>query len=394
MTRIKRIYTELNDELVRRIIPYWVVKMVDMENEGFYGRIDGDDRLHPTAGKGAVLNARILWTFSAYSRIKNSFRYLLYAKRAFNYMLDYFTDKKNGGVFWELDYKGKPLNRRKQMYAQGFAIYGYSEFYRATGEQKALEEAKNLFYLLEKYALDPKNGGYIEALDENWKAIEDMRLSSRDANAPKSMNTHLHILEPYTNLLRVWKDPALIEAQTRLIKLFCEKIVNPETKHLRLFFDMEWNSINKGVSYGHDIEAAWLLYEAAEVLGNQELIEKVKKLSIEIVDASYEGLQPDGSMIYETTHDGDVDTDRHWWVQAETIAGSYHAWLLSGNEKYLKVAEKCWEYVKEHLLDRCNGEWFWSVNAEGSPNYENDKAGFWKCPYHNARMCMEVIEKF
>ena len=397
MTRIERIYadfkSELHKELIGNILPFWMTKMVDWENGGFFGRIDGEDKVHPFSGKGAVLNARILWTFSAAYRLEKNPEYLKIAERAFDYIQDYFTDKINGGIFWELNYKGEPLNRRKQMYAQGFALYGFSEFFRATGRIEALEAAKNLFYLIEKYSYDSENGGYIEALDENWNTIEDMRLSLRDNNAPKTMNTHLHILEPYTNLLRVWKDPELIKAQTRLIKTFCTRIIHHETKHLQLFFDMEWNSQDKGISYGHDIEAAWLLFEAAEVLGDAELIKTVKKLSIEIVEAAYEGLQPDGSLIYEITHTGHVDTDRHWWVQAEAVTGSYYAWLLSGDDKYLETAKKCWEYVKENLIDKRNGEWVWSANSGGLQNRKDDKAGFWKCPYHNSRMSLEVMER-
>ena len=383
--------SELHRELVNNILPYWMQKMPDKGNGGFYGRIDGKEQVHPSANKGIVLNARILWTFSAAFRLEKNPEYLKIAERAFEYIQEYFTDKKHGGVFWELDSKGEPLNRRKQIYAQGFALYGFSEFYRATGREEALEAAKNIFWLLEKHAYDPRWGGYVEALDERWQVIDDMRLSRRDENAPKSMNTHLHVLEPYTNLLRVWKDPELLEAQTRLISVFCDHIINSQTGHLKLFFDRDWNSTNKDISYGHDIEASWLLYEAAEVLGNPELVGKVKKLSVKIIEASYEGLQPDGSMIYEQKYNTPADTDRHWWVQAETVAGSYHAWLHTGDRKYLDIAEKCWEYVKQRLIDKTNGEWVWSAHADGTQNHADDKAGFWKCPYHNSRMCMEII---
>ena len=383
--------SELRQELLNDILPYWMQKMPDTQNGGFYGRIDGKEQVHPFANKGVVLNARILWTFSAAYRLEKNLEYLKMAERAFDYIRERFTDKKYGGVFWELDCKGEPLNRRKQIYAQGFALYGYSEFYRATGREEALEAAKDIFRLLEKQARDERFGGYVEALDERWQRIDDMRLSPRDENAPKSMNTHLHILEPYTNLLRVWKDPALMEAQARLIQVFYDHIIDSRTKHLRLFFDWDWSATNEDVSYGHDIEASWLLYEAAEALGDSQWIEKIKKLSIEIIEASCEGLQPDGSLIYEKKHNQPADTDRHWWVQAETIAGSYHAWLLSGDKKYLDIAEKCWEYVKQRLIDKTNGEWVWSVHADGTQNRNDDKAGFWKCPYHNSRMCMEII---
>jgi mannobiose 2-epimerase len=385
--------SELHRELTEDILPYWIHKMPDNENGGFYGRIDGQENLHQTADKGAVLNARILWTFSAAYRLEKNPEYLEIAERAYRYISDYFIDKKNGGIYWKLDYKGTPVNPRKQIYAQGFALYGFSEFYRATGHPEALEAAKNLFYLIEKHAYDLKFGGYLEAQTEDWQTIEDMRLSERDYNAPKSMNTHLHILEPYTNLLRIWKAPELVKAQTRLIHNFCDHIVSAKTKHLELFFDWDWTSQYNIISYGHDIESAWLLFEAAEVLGDTALLDKVKKLSIEIVEASYEGLQPDGSLIYEKTHEGHVDTDRHWWIQAETVVGSTYAYLISGNEKYLNVAKKAWEYIKKQIIDKENGEWVWSASADGTQNRLDDKAGFWKCPYHNARMCMELLTK-
>jgi mannobiose 2-epimerase len=389
---MKTLKKELKQELTNDILPYWIKKTVDEENGGFYGRIDGHELLHKQANKGLIMNARILWTFSAAYRTQKNPQYLEMAERAFQYILDHFVDKEYGGVYWELDYLGNPVNTRKQIYAQGFALYGFSELYRATGQPEALEEAIRIFNLLEKQAYDPQYGGYLEALNRDWQPIEDMKLSERDANVPKSMNTHLHILEPYTNLLRVWKDPAIVQAQTKLIQDFCNHIVNAKTKHLDLFFDWEWRSQFDIVSYGHDIEAAWLLYEAAEVVGDAALIEEVKKLSLEIVEAAYEGLQPDGSMIYEKTHEGHIDKDRHWWIQAETVVGSSYAYKISGDTNYLNVAKNCWKYIQEHILDKENGEWVWSASPDGQQNHTDDKAGFWKCPYHNARMCMEVEE--
>ena len=386
---MQTLQTELHNELITNILPYWMSKTVDHEYGGFYGRIDGHEQLHQQANKGVILNARILWTFSAAYRTEKKPQYLEMAERAFSYLKDFFIDKEYGGVYWELNYKGEPVNTRKQIYAQGFALYGFSEFHRATGNAEALNLSKEFFYLIEKHAYDTVNGGYIEALQRDWKPIDDMRLSERDANEEKSMNTHLHILEPYTNLLHIWDNPSLVKAQERLIHTFIDHIIHPQTKHLILFFDREWNSAYNIVSYGHDIEASWLLYEAADILGDKELLEKVKKIAIEIVEASYEGLQVDGSMIYES--DGNhTDYDRHWWIQAETIVGSFYAYMLTRNEKYLHVAQKCWEYVKNHIIDKENGEWVWSAYPDGSKNRTDDKIGFWKCPYHNARMAMEV----
>lgn len=389
---IDKLQSFLYKELTENILPYWIRNMQDIENGGFYGRIDGYDRQYPKADKGIVLNARILWTFSAAYRVLKNPEYLRIADRAYNYISNFFIDKNNGGVYWELDYLGSPVNTRKQTYAQGFAIYGFSEYYRATGNFEALETAKQLFYLLEKYASDVENGGYIEALDEQWRPIEDMRLSPRDANAPKSMNTHLHILEPYTNLLRVWQHPDLIMAQTRLINVFCDHIINPDTGHLNLFFDMSWQSLFEIISYGHDIEASWLLFEAAETLADVNIIESIKSVSLKIAKAANEGLQSDGSMVYEKTPNGHIDKNRHWWVQAETVVGSAYAFMLSSDIKYFENALRCLVYIKTHISDNRNGEWVWSVDEKGVKNKEDDKAGFWKCPYHNSRMCLELMQ--
>ncbi|MDR2809302.1 MAG: AGE family epimerase/isomerase [Tannerellaceae bacterium] len=384
--------SELNKELVENILPYWIKKTIDNENGGFYGRIDGHEQIHKQANKGVVLNARILWTFAAAYRTQKDPQYLEMAERAFQYIREHFIDKEQGGVYWELDYRGNPVSTRKQIYAQGFALYGFSELYRATGKPEALEEALAIYSLIEKHAYDPQYGGYLEALDRNWQPVEDMKLSARDANLPKSMNTHLHILEPYTNLLRIRRDPSLEKAQRELIQMFCEHIISPKTGHLVLFFDEKWNEKSETISYGHDIEAAWLLYEAAEVLGNKTLLEKVKQISLSVVKAAYEGLQDDGSMIYESegTH---LDRDRHWWIQAETVVGSFYACLISGDTSYLETAKKTWKYIQEHIVDKVNGEWVWSASPDGMQNRSDDKAGFWKCPYHNARMCMEIKNK-
>lgn len=379
-----------NKELIDNILPFWMEKMQDHEHDGFYGCIDGRQVLQARANKGAVLNARILWTFSAAYRILKKEEYLKVAERAFEYIKNHFIDKTHGGIYWELDYLGNPVNTKKQTYAQGFALYGFSEFYRATGNTEALALSKDFFFLLEK-CFDSKLGGYLEAYTYNWQAIEDVRLSDKDANEKKTMNTHLHVLEPYTNLCRIWDDEQLKNAQRMLIHLFKDKILDSKTNHLNLFFDEEWNVKSTAISYGHDIEAAWLLYEAAEVLGDQELTNTIKTLSLQIADAASEGLQPDGSMIYEK--DGNhTDTERHWWVQAETVVGYMYAYKISGKADYKKKAEQAWTYIQQSIVDKSNGEWHWSRLPDGSVNTRDNKAGFWKCPYHNARMCMEMIQ--
>ena len=414
---------EMQDVLENNILRFWLDKMQDNENGGFYGRMDGHGVLHPEAEKGAILNARILWAFSAAYRILKKPEYLEAATRAKEYFIAHFIDKEYGGVYWSLDYKGNPLDTKKQFYAIGFAIYGLSEYVRATEDHEALEYAIDLYECIEAHALDHEHNGYIEAMTRDWQPIADMRLSELDANYPKSQNTHLHIIEPYTNLYRCLKElqaktscdyiPVLgavlptditvsnetvarIEASLRnIIGIFTDKILNPTTHHLDLFFDMDWTrGAGQLESYGHDIECSWLMHEAALVLGDNMVLKKMEPVVQMVAKASEKGLNTDGSMIHEANLDtGHADSDLHWWVQAENVVGWYNIYQYFGDETALEKAEKCWQYIKDKLIDYNGGEWFWSRRKDGSLNLDDDKAGFWKCPYHNSRMCLEIIER-
>lgn len=252
-----------------------------------------------------------------------------------------------------------------------------------------------LFETIEKYSFDKERNGYVEAFTRDWQPIEDMRLSDKDENMSKTMNTHLHILEPYANLYRVWKDSRL-ECQLRnLIELFINQILNRKTYHLDLFFDNDWAVTDEIISYGHDIEASWLIHEAALVLGDEPLLKEVEHIIRNIAQAADEGLNADGSMIYETFVDKNkTDRELHWWVQAENVVGHVNLYQHFDDEKALDTAVNCWQFIKEKLVDREHGEWHWSIMPDGSVNRKDDKAGFWKCPYHNGRMCMEIIERF
>lgn len=385
---------QVKEELTHNILPFWSGKMVDPENGGFYGQINGNEQIIPGAEKGGILNARILWSFSsAYLQIKNPV-YLEMANRAKTYILAHFFDPEFGGTYWNLSFDGKPADTKKQIYSQAFFVYAFTEYYRATGDESSLQTAIELFRIIEKYSFDPEQNGYFEAYSRDWVLLEDLRLSEKDENEKKTMNTHLHILEAYTNLYRVWKDEGLRQQLRNLILIFIEKIVNPATRHLNLFFDENWNPKAEIVSYGHDIEASWLIDEAARVLGDRVLLAEVQKTCIRIAEAACEGLQPDGSLFYEKDLSvGHLDKDRHWWVQAEGVVGFLNTWELTKDEEWLVKAENCWKYISENLVDRAGGEWFWSVSDEGIPNPKGDKAGFWKCPYHNSRMCLEVISR-
>jgi mannobiose 2-epimerase len=387
-----KLKNQVKAELTDNILTFWAGKMVDKLHGGFYGQISGNDHLVAHADKGGILNARILWSFSsAYLQEKNPL-YLEMANRAKSYILDHFFDPEFGGTFWNISFDGKPVDTKKQIYSQAFFIYAFSEHYRATGDESSKEKAIELFRIIEKYSFDRELNGYFEAYSRDWVLLEDLRLSEKDENEKKTMNTHLHILEAYTNLFRVWKNEELEKQLRNLILIFIEKIVNPNSFHLDLFFDENWKTKSTIISYGHDIEASWLIDEAARVLGDQELLGKVQKICIKIAQASCEGLQPDGSMVYETDK-GHLETDRHWWVQSEAVVGFLNAYELSGEEQWLKKAEDCWKYISEYLVDRAGGEWFWSISEAGIPNRSSDKAGFWKCPYHNSRMCLEVMAR-
>ena len=319
---IKELKEEVTFMLQSNILPYWMNKMQDNENGGFYGRLTGEEQLVPAADKGAILNARILWTFASAYRLFGKEEYLQAATRAKEYIVNHFYDKEFGGVYWALDYKGNPADTKKQIYALGFAIYGLSEYARATGDKESLDYAIRLYHSIEDHSFDKESNGYLEALTRDWQPIEDMRLSEKDANEKKTMNTHLHILEPYTNLYRVWKDEDLRKQLANLINVFLDKILDKQTNHLNLFFDEDWNNKYQIVSYGHDIEASWLLHEAALVLDDKTILDKVEKVVPLIAKAAGEGLQPDGSLIYEFDRaTGHKDFDRHWWVQAETVVG-------------------------------------------------------------------------
>lgn len=386
---------EMQDVLTGNILPFWIDKMVDHENGGFYGRIDGHGNLHADAEKGGILNARILWTFSAAYRVLGKSEYLEMATRAKDYIIAHFIDREYGGTYWSLDYKGNPKDTKKQFYAIGFMIYGLSEYVRATGDKEALDYAIQLFECIEEHSLDVIYNGYIEACTREWGEIADMRLSDLDANYPKSQNTHLHIIEPYANLYRVWKDERLEKALRNMINIFTDKILNPETNHLDLFFEKDWTrGAGHLESYGHDIECSWLMHEAALVLGDAEVLKKVEEIVPLVAKASEKGLNPDGSMIHEANLDtGHVDDDLHWWVQAEAVVGFYNIYQHFGDESALDKSLQCWQYIKDNLIDYEGGEWYWSRRPDGTLNLDDDKAGFWKCPYHNGRMCLEIIER-
>lgn len=385
---------QVRQELTTNILPFWTDKMTDNKRGGFYGQMTGKNQVMENAPKGGILNARILWTFSSAALHLKSADYLAVATRAKNYIFNHFFDNENGGTYWMLNADGSPADTKKQIYSQAFFIYAFVEYYRASGDEAALAKAKELFLLIEKYSFDKELNGYFEAYSCDWQLLDDLRLSEKDANEKKTMNTHLHILEAYTNLYRVWKDPLLTRQLKNLIELFPDKIINAKTGHLDLFFDENWVCKSTIHSYGHDIETAWLLDEAAQVLGNAALHQRIKDACIRLAEVASEGLSRNGGMMNEYEFGtGHLDNNCDWWPQAEAMVGYYNAYQLTENDNYATNVLKCWDFTQNFIIDSEEGEWFWSVSPEGVRNRENDKAGFWKCPYHNGRMCLELIER-
>jgi mannobiose 2-epimerase len=384
---------EVNSDMTGNILPWWSGRMTDSINGGFYGRADWQDMVYPDAERGGVVNSRILWTFSSAFRVLGDSSYFKTAKHARDYILSHFIDREHGGVFRSVSSNGLPADMRKQIYIESFFIYGLSEYFRATGDSAALDEAKDIYALIEKYAYDTVCNGYFEVFTREWTRSRDRLIGEKSDLVEKTMNTHLHLLESYTSLYRVWPDKLLEGHLRNLVSIFEDHIIDKNTFHLIPFMERDWKKASSSDSYGHDIESSWLLCEAAGVLGDTKLINRIRKLSLRIADAAAEGLNADGSMATEKDHtSGEVTRKRSWWEQSETVVGYLNAYEITGDMQYLNKSISCWNYINKYFVDHNNGGWYSYVSEKGVPDV-GDKAGFWICPYHSGRMCLEVIER-
>jgi cellobiose epimerase len=382
------------NDLKGNILPFWLRHTRDRQHGGFFGEIDTVLTVRADAPRGALLTSRILWTFAAAARRYPDASYREMARWAFNDLVARFWDDKHGGLFWMVSADGKVLRDRKQIYGQAFGIYALTEYFQLTGENEALDRALELYRLIEKHARERVHGGYLEAFKRDWTRENDVRLSVVDMNEPKSQNTHLHVMEAYTNLLRVWPQPELREAQHALIGIMIGPILDKSGRHLGLFFDETWNPRADRISFGHDIEASWLLTEAAGVLGDAALLERVKAIALTMASATLEeGVDVDGAIYNEATPAGLSDTDKEWWPQAEAAVGFLNAYQLDGDERFLRAALASWDFIEAHLVDRAGGEWHRAVTRDRHVKTEHPKVSFWKCPYHNGRACLELVER-
>ena len=390
-TRTDKFLLEVRENLTSGILPYWL-GLKDPKG-GFYGEVSSDGTVLYDAPRGVILNARIIWSFAAAYQALHETSYLVAAVHARDYFLEHFCDHKYGGVYWSVEKDGERLDTKKQLYAQGFAIYGLSELYKVTKDDEVLKNAINLYKVVETYFADKENGGYIEALARDFSPLEDMSLSAHDINADKTMNSHLHILEAYANLYQVWPDEGLKGAVEKLLDIIGTKVMAADG-HLQLYFRKDWSVMPGGVSYGHDIETSWLALECAFALKDLDIVNRVRPWALAMGKAGNEGLLPDGSLRYEKLLDGTFDDSRQWWVQAESVVGNLWLWKYHSDPQGADRALAAWKFIKEHLVDAAAGEWWWAMLPDGKPDLSQPKAGFWKCPYHNTRMCLQVLRIF
>lgn len=400
-------YDVFRNELTGNILPFWTNHVVDPGSGSFHGAVDRTGNPDPGAPKGCVLFTRILWTYSASARILNDSRYAELADRCCRVIMRYFHDEEHGGFFMELDADHRPLKTIKHTYAQAFALYSLCEYYRLNNSAEVLDRIKSFFHLLDQKTKDPDHPGYLEGFTRDWRPICENRMA--DGNEPKSMNTHLHVLEAFTAVVRVWDDPVCRQKLRDVVEIFINYIIRDEG-HFGLFFEKDFSEspASRGTcSFGHDIEGSWLLWEAAELLGDKDLLERVRPIVIKMADAvERTGLDKDGGLFLESTRFGShIRTNKHWWLQAETVVGYMNAFQLTGDRRYWDNVRLAWSFIDKHVIDHEFGEWFAKVNRAGipflsepaddpSPYYRNDrKADLWKCPYHNSRMCLEMMTR-
>ncbi|MGL1956721.1 MAG: AGE family epimerase/isomerase [Colwellia sp.] len=399
MTQVQFTCLDAKDEL-KNIADWWLTHTIDKEHGGFVGEVDFYGKVIYQANKGIVQNSRILWFFSEAANAQQDIdlkeKYRQAANLSYDYLIQHFNDEEYGGAVWELNAEGKVVNDKKQTYAQSFCIYAFSAYYQLTKNSEALAFALKYFQLLEQHAKDPIHGGYIEAYTRQWQVIDDFRLSDKDLNAPKSMNTHLHVLEAYSALYKVAPSAETEQALRYIIQIFEQQIINKENYHLRLFFDVQWQDLSQYYSYGHDIEASWLLWEALEILNDEPLKAALKPCVIAMAEVCLEeGIAKQGQVCDEISISTQHREEKScWWIQAEALVGFLNAYQLTEDKRYLHACDKTWLFIKKYHIDDIHGEWHWLSSLYKEEQPLEYKACFWKAPYHNGRAMMEVSRLF
>lgn len=390
---LEEIAAHAERELHDGILPFWMHRVKNPAG-GFFGEIRADLSIDGSAPRGALMTCRILWAFSAGYRHTARIEYRTMADWAYQDLTRTFWDEEHGGLFWSASPAGAPLVSHKQTYLQTFGIYALTEYYQATGDPVALQRAQRIFRLLEAHARDATHGGYLEAFSRDWSHELPDKRRMIGGTAPKSQNTHLHVMEAYTALARAWPETEPREALRNIIGLMLDHILNPETHHLGLYFESDWRPASTAVSYGHDIEASWLLCAATDALGDRELRTRARHEAVAIARAVMaDGITPLGGIAFEGSPSGITNASHEWWSQAEAVVGFLNAYALSGDATFLHAARDTWAFIESHVIDHERGEWFLMVDAKGRPLSGRAKASLWKCPYHNSRACLEIIDR-
>lgn len=382
---------EVSKHLVNRILPFWK-RLHDDTFGGYYGYMDFEGKVDQKAVKGVILNSRILWFFSnTYLLLKGS-SLLKEADHAYEFLKKYCVDQKNGGVYWSLRYDGSVEDSTKHTYNQAFAIYALSSYYDASKNEEALKLANDLFEIVETKCRD--DYGYKEAQSERFDLISNEKLSENGILADKTMNTLLHVFEGYTELYRVSKQERVKERLIEILTTFSTKVYNPKLRRQEVFFDQQWNSLIDLQSYGHDIESSWLLDAGCKILGEEELSEKIAAITSDLAEAVYERAYEKHSLLNEC-ESGVKNKMRIWWVQAEAVLGFLNQYQKHpSQEKYKEAVLDLWEFIKTKLVDSRSGfEWFWQLDDELNPDPTKPIVEPWKCPYHNGRMCLEIMKR-
>jgi mannobiose 2-epimerase len=377
------------------VLNWWATKTPDEENGGFYGVVRGDNAVEADAEKFLVLNARLLWTFSAaYAFTKND-RHKLQADRAYDYLTRCFHDKKYGGFYTYVNHKGKPANDRKFTYGNAFAVYGLAEYARIFNNHQAKLLAQETVTCLDTHMWDTQHKGYFEVASRDWEYMPNVLMIQYEPESQKTMNTHLHILEAYANLLRIDDSPTLRHRVRTLLYLFLNKIINNDNWHFNFFQKRDWTLTNPDYSLGHDIEGSWLLYEAAEILGEPEALADTRRVCVNMARAVYDiGRRPEGG-IYTEYHvnERSYSEEISWWEQNEGVVGFLNAYQLTGEQKFLTASLAALNFIEKHFIDKENGGWYAFLRPDLQPDATRHKCSPYICPYHNARMSMEIIRR-
>jgi len=392
--KVRQFSQSVRLELEQNLVPFWLRYAADYDRGGFIGAMSNELIVDAEADKGLILNARLLWTFSAAYQFNGDLRFRYLAERAYAYLEQCFWDRQYGGMVWRVNATGEMVDWQKKIYGQAFTLYAWTEYFRAFQVQSALEHAIALFRAIEQYSLDDEHAGYIEVCQRDWSVAEAARLSPKDMAAKKSMNNHLHLLEAYSNLHRAWPNDQLRRQLRGLIGIFEQRILCRKNSHLNHFFDAAWEPQSHSYTFGHDIEGSWLLWEAAQVLGDQDVADSVRDMVLRLARVTLaQGLDRDGGLFYEGQGGQVTDHNKEWWPQAEALVGFLNAYELSEDREFYQAAQAVWTFIQEYVVDREHGEWFWRVDRMGQPDPAEPKISEWKSPYHNVRACLEAIRR-